>query len=72
MPAIAPGSSTSGQGPITNADWLFEVVFDYGEHDHADPKPSRAGEALACRDDPFSTYRSPASRSAPTASASAC
>ncbi len=40
-----------------NADWMFEVVFDYGEH-HADvPRPHDAGEWI-CRDDPFSTYRS--------------
>jgi len=39
--------------------WLFEVVFDYGEHDAAAPTPTPAvnGHWL-CRRDPFSTYRS--------------
>ena len=37
--------------------WMFEVVFDYGEHDPANPKPGDAGQWL-CRQDPFSTYRS--------------
>ncbi|MDZ8263104.1 SpvB/TcaC N-terminal domain-containing protein [Nostoc sp. ChiQUE01b] len=38
-------------------DWLFEVVFDYGEHDVANPKPSDAG-LWTVRNDPFSSYRS--------------
>jgi len=37
-------------------DWLFELVFDYGEHNENDPKPNDAG-AWLCRHDPFSTYR---------------
>lgn len=43
---------------VTNdADWLFEVVFDYGEHDADDPTPNDPGTWL-CRQDPFSVYRS--------------
>ncbi len=38
-------------------DWLFEVVFDYGEHDLDNPKPGDAG-AWTVRNDPFSSYRS--------------
>lgn len=38
-------------------DWLFEVVFDYGEHDVANPKASDAG-LWTVRNDPFSNYRS--------------
>jgi RHS repeat-associated protein len=38
------------------SDWLFEVVFDYGEHTPEDPKPNDAG-AWLCRQDPFSMYR---------------
>jgi RHS repeat-associated protein len=38
-------------------DWLFEVVFDYGEHDLANPKPNDAG-LWTVRNDPFSMYRS--------------
>src|SRR5215217_793166 len=40
-----------------NDGWLFEVVFDYGEHDDADPRPGDTGTWL-CRHDPFSSYRS--------------
>jgi RHS repeat-associated protein len=36
--------------------WMFEVVFDYGEHDPGNPKPGDQGEWL-CRHDPFSSYR---------------
>lgn len=38
-------------------DWMFEVVFDYGEHDPENPLPDDDGTWL-CRHDPFSTYRS--------------
>lgn len=37
-------------------DWMFEVVFDYGEHDADAPTPNDAGTWL-CRHDPFSSYR---------------
>jgi RHS repeat-associated protein len=37
-------------------DWLFEVVFDYGEHDPTNPKPNDAG-IWTVRNDPFSSYR---------------
>ncbi|MHC2297248.1 SpvB/TcaC N-terminal domain-containing protein [Rhizobium mongolense] len=36
--------------------WLFEVVFDYGEHKTDAPSPVEPG-VWPCRDDPFSTYR---------------
>jgi RHS repeat-associated protein len=42
---------------IAEADWMFEVVFDYGEHNAAAPKPNDGG-AWDCRQDPFSSYRS--------------
>ncbi len=41
---------------IEDARWLFEVVFDYGEHSAAEPKSGDTG-AWLCRNDPFSTYR---------------
>src|SRR5215203_3634285 len=41
---------------IQNAEWMFEVVFDYGEHDADVPKPDDGGE-WTYRDDPFSSYR---------------
>ncbi|GAA4041767.1 SpvB/TcaC N-terminal domain-containing protein [Streptomyces shaanxiensis] len=45
--------------PLTDrTDWMFEVVFDYGEHHVEAPSPQPApGRAWACRRDPFSTYR---------------
>jgi RHS repeat-associated protein len=41
---------------VRTADWLFEVVLDYGEHDLAVPGPEVA--PWAYRPDPFSSYRS--------------
>ncbi|MDP9315488.1 MAG: toxin, partial [Chloroflexota bacterium] len=41
---------------IQDAGWMFEVVFDYGEHDADAPTPNDAGE-WGHRDDPFSSYR---------------
>ncbi|SFN24798.1 RHS repeat-associated core domain-containing protein [Nitrosospira briensis] len=38
------------------SDWLFEVVFDYGEHDEGSPMPSGNAGWLS-RADAFSTYR---------------
>lgn len=37
-------------------EWLFESVFDYGEHDRDAPTPVDPGEWIH-RNDPFSTYR---------------
>ena len=43
---------------LEHADWCFEVVFDYGEHDPDVPPPDdKKGRAWPCRPDPFSTYR---------------
>jgi RHS repeat-associated protein len=39
------------------AQWCFEVVFDYGEHDLASPTPDETTEWPE-RPDPFSSYRS--------------
>ncbi len=36
--------------------WMFEVVFDYGEHDQDVPTPA-AAQPLPGRTDPFSSYR---------------
>lgn len=46
----------SGEELSQPTDWLFEVVFDYGEHDLHNPKPNDTGQWL-CRHDPFSSYR---------------
>lgn len=44
---------------IKNTQWMFEVVFDYGEHDDKAPKPPKQNDAgvWECRNDPFSSYR---------------
>src|SRR5262249_29691020 len=59
-----PLLASNGDRPVSltkaqrlGADWMFEVVFDYGEHDANAPGPNDAG-AWTYRDDPFSTYRS--------------
>ncbi|SFU39136.1 SpvB/TcaC N-terminal domain-containing protein [Nitrosospira multiformis] len=44
------------QEQLDNAAWMFEVVFDYGEHDAENPSPGDAGD-WTHRADPFSTYR---------------
>src|SRR5262249_51975767 len=41
--------------PLPSA-WLFEVVFDYGEHDPDSPMPEESGKKWPCRNDPFSSY----------------
>ncbi len=42
---------------LTPSDWLFELVFDYGEHADQDPQPDDAGGWLH-RPDAFSRSRS--------------
>lgn len=44
------------QAQLDNAGWMFEAVFDYGEHDPDAPKPNDNGD-WHCRPDPFSSYR---------------
>jgi hypothetical protein len=44
------------QEQIQNANWMFEVIFDYGEHDSNTPKPNDVGQWVY-RDDSFSSYR---------------
>jgi RHS repeat-associated protein len=42
--------------PLGDDDYLFEVVFDYGEHDGAAPTPAET-TSWPVRPDPFSGYR---------------
>ncbi|KAJ4032988.1 hypothetical protein NW756_014037 [Fusarium oxysporum] len=42
---------------LAKASWMFEVVFDYGEHDATNPTPDDKGATWLCRNDPFSTCR---------------
>ncbi len=44
------------QPDLSLADWRFEIVFDYGEHDANNPAPGDGG-AWLCRNDAFSAYR---------------
>jgi hypothetical protein len=44
------------EAQIQNAGWMFDVVFDYGEHDADAPQPEDAGQWTS-RVDPFSSYR---------------
>ena len=41
---------------IENAGWMFEIVFDYGEHEERFPKPEE-DKPWPVRPDPFSTYK---------------
>jgi RHS repeat-associated protein len=50
---IRYGNRTPGPG---HDDWMFEVVFDYGDHDESAPEPEPT-RPWPCRPDPFSTYR---------------
>ncbi|HEY5813497.1 MAG TPA: SpvB/TcaC N-terminal domain-containing protein, partial [Terrimicrobiaceae bacterium] len=52
-----PELSESLPWPSLPEQWLFEVVFDYGEHSAEAPTPSEEREWLL-RSDPFSFYRS--------------
>ncbi|MBE8989895.1 SpvB/TcaC N-terminal domain-containing protein [Nostoc sp. LEGE 12450] len=44
------------QPDLAETDWLFEVVFDYGDHNPTNPKPNDPG-VWSVRNDPFSSYR---------------
>src|SRR4030095_5680342 len=55
-PWPTPPAATAPDG---SADWFFELVFDYGEHDENTPLPrEETSRRWDCRNDPFSTYRS--------------
>jgi Salmonella virulence plasmid 65kDa B protein len=47
---------TAGEDLARRTDWLFEVVFDYGEHDAAVPKTNEMRD-WPVRQDPFSLCR---------------
>lgn len=49
----------AGEDLASRDDWLFEVVFDYGEHDEAAPTTTEERDrAWPVRQDPFSLFRS--------------
>jgi RHS repeat-associated protein len=53
---VAP-DLTAASPTALPTDWCFTVVFDYGEHDLADPTMTDSAQPWICRADPFSTYR---------------
>ncbi|TKB79488.1 MAG: toxin [Nitrospira sp.] len=53
FPLLAPNEPPTAQP----SEWLFEVVFDYGEHDADKPTPNDTDYSWPVRLDPFSTYR---------------
>ncbi len=46
------------QPDLTQASWMFEVVFDYGDHDLDVPLRDEPVRQWPVRQDPFSSYRS--------------
>ncbi len=58
---IKYGNSTprqEGEDLSTRDDWLFEAVFDYGEHDDLVPTTAEVdGQAWSVRQDSFSNHR---------------
>ncbi|MBS0150491.1 MAG: hypothetical protein JSR31_06075 [Nitrospira sp.] len=53
FPLLAPNQPL----PMPPSEWLFELVFDYGEHDADKPTPHETNQSWPVRLDPFSTYR---------------
>jgi Salmonella virulence plasmid 65kDa B protein/Insecticide toxin TcdB middle/C-terminal region/Insecticide toxin TcdB middle/N-terminal region len=49
--------TTSSEDLTLRTDWLFEVIFDYGEHDDAAPTTAEVN-TWPVRQDPFSMFRS--------------
>jgi len=45
-----------GVEQLANTEWMFEVVFDYGEHDTNNPHPNNSSD-WDSRSDSFSNYR---------------
>jgi RHS repeat-associated protein len=52
---VRPNFLTDTQ--VEDADWMFEVTFDYGEHAPDAPTPGDSGDWIF-RKDPFSSFRS--------------
>ena len=52
---MSPYSPDSGTA--LPAEWLFEAVFDYGEHDRLAPTPDDSLRPWPVRQDAFSSYR---------------
>lgn len=53
FPVLSPTASWTA----LPSEWLFEALFDYGEHDADKPTPNEAVQTWPVRLDPFSSYR---------------
>lgn len=53
FPVLSPSEPPTARP----SEWLFELVFDYGEHDTDRPTPIQSAQSRPVRRDPFSTYR---------------
>ena len=53
-----PTPRQTGEDLTQRKNWLFEVVFDYGEHDQAKPTTDDKVHPWPVRQDPFSLFRS--------------
>ena len=51
-----PDWSVAGAETPVPTDWMFQVVFDYGDHSTQSPSPT-ADQPWPVRPDPFSVYR---------------
>jgi len=51
------GNDIPYDGDARPAQWCFQLVLDYGEHDLGEPTPAEES-TWPCRPDPFSSYRS--------------
>lgn len=52
-----PVSGISSAAKLPGGDWMFEIVFDFGEHNVQDPKPQGDADIpWRERQDPFSSY----------------
>jgi RHS repeat-associated protein len=57
-PGYFPTLSSGGAPTPLPSKWMFETVFDYGEHDLTAPTPlPKQPQNWDCRVDPFSSYR---------------
>jgi len=58
LPSLAPARQAWQAPGSTPGDWMFEVVFDYGEYPSGTPHPIPAAQRpWPVRKDPFSSHR---------------
>lgn len=57
QPDRDPNWRATDPATLPDSPWMFEAVFDYGEHDAETPLPQEPGKKWSRRNDPFSSYR---------------